>query len=108
MRQFQIRYSDDEQPIIWMCVAKYYIGGAGLPVSKGGKPAFAVGAGSDPLTAMMKLLDEVVDGAECAHCHKPTGVTDHWTSTMPMATAICWWQYDPETKTFRRGCEGDQ
>jgi hypothetical protein len=27
--------------------------------------------------------------------------------SMPLNESVCWYQWDPEMKTFRRGCEGD-
>jgi hypothetical protein len=47
----------------------------------------------------------LVDGAMCAHCGKPTGLEPTLLVDMPFPEHICWYQYDPELKTFRRGCE---
>lgn len=92
-REFQIRYSDDEQPVIWMAAARYGEG-------------WEVAAGMHALQAVFRLLESVIDGGECKHCHKPAGVTLGFDA-MPMRQAVCWYQYDPELKKFRRGCEGD-
>jgi hypothetical protein len=56
----------------------------------------ATGAGMTPAQAAMRLLDQVVDGGLCAHCGRPTGVTDQ-TSDMPLAMLLCWYVFDPET-----------
>jgi hypothetical protein len=106
-RSFQIRYSDDEQPVVWMAVAEYSLGPNGRPVARGGRQTFEAAGAMDPINAVLRLLDHVVDGGYCTHCDRPTGVTDHWESSMPLADAVCWYQYDPETQRFRRGCEGD-
>lgn len=89
---FQIRYSDDEQPVVWMAVAEY-------PGQKR-----EVAAGFTPVKAMFRLLEALVDGGQCKHCSRPTGVSEDFT-TMPAGDLVCWYQYDPELKTFRRGCE---
>jgi hypothetical protein len=93
-QQFQIRYSDDEQPIVWMAVAGY------------GEGWEAAGAMS-PLMAVWRLAEALVDGAQCQHCYKPTGITNDWTGAMPLPGLICWYIYDPEVNTYRRSCEGD-
>jgi hypothetical protein len=53
----------------------------------------------------MRLLDQTIDGGTCTHCGRPTGVTDRWESSMPLADVVCWQVYDPELRVFRRGCE---
>jgi hypothetical protein len=106
---FQIRYSDDEQPVVWMAVAEYHLGPSGRPVAKNkpGRQAFEAAAAMNPVEAVMRLCDQLADGGECQHCHRPTGVTDEWRGDMPLADVVCWYRYDPETQAFRRGCEGD-
>lgn len=91
---FQIRYSDDPEPVVWVVDAKW----------KAGREC----AGAlNPLDAILRLLEQVMDGGLCTHCHRPTGVCDDWTQEMPMTEVVCWYMYDPEMQTFRRGCEGD-
>lgn len=92
---FGIRYQDDQEPVIW-CAAVEFPGGA----------AEAAGA-LTPLLAVTRLLDLLVDGGHCKHCNRPTGITFDWQHTMPLDNLVCWYQYDPETKAIRRGCEGD-
>jgi len=105
-RSFQIRYSDDEEPTVWMAVGEWSISN-GRPVANGGKQTFEAAAGMDPLTAVLRLLDQMVDGGMCTHCNRPTGITDHWQSEMPMSDTVCWYTYDPELEEYRRSCEGD-
>lgn len=105
-REVQIRYSDDEQPIVWMALARYGVDLAGHPQASGGEDVLQVDAAFDPLRAVLRLCERVADGGECAHCHRPTGVEPDSLETMPLDNAICWWQYDPELQVFRRGCEG--
>jgi hypothetical protein len=97
-RQFQIRYSDDEEPVVWLAVISY--------VRDEGTYYDAAGA-MDPVRAVLRLCELVVDGGHCAHCHRPAGLDPDSIDTMPLAEAICWYQYDPELRTFRHGCEGD-
>lgn len=93
-KQFQIRWSDDEDPMIWMAVAIY-------------RDAHECAAGMDPLKAVLRLADQLVDGGTCAHCRRASGVSDHWESDMPLNDVFCWYVFDPETKKYRRSCEGE-
>ena len=97
--QVQVRYSDDEQPIIWFVVAVY----------DGKNPAKITGvevdASTSPIRAALRLCERLADGGECQHCGRPTGLEPDLLLTMPFNDKICWYQYDPELKKFRRGCE---
>ena len=93
--EFSFRYSDDEEPTIWMATAKW---------PKGREAAGAL----TPLAAGMRLLEAILDGVgTCAHCGKTTGVSDDWEHEMPLNELVCWYVYDPETERFRRSCEGE-
>lgn len=109
---FQIRYSDDEQPIVWMALATY-----GERIKKAvnydpkrhvGTSGTILGAAFTPLNAVMALLRNVFELApECEHCRRPPRVTDDWARTQPLGRAVCWYVFDPELEKFRRDCEGD-
>jgi len=92
----QIRYSDDEQPVVWMAVAEYPRG------------RWDAAAGRDPLTAVLRLCETLMDGGTCAHCGRPTGfdADDQDFDQLGTDAIICWTQWDPELKTFRRHCKG--
>lgn len=92
----QIRYSDDEQPVVWLGVARYEIDD---------KTLHQVAAALDPVRAVLRLCEALVDGGTCTHCMRPTGLDPDTLDTMPLNQLVCWYQYDPELKTFRRGCE---
>lgn len=91
----QIRYSDDEKPTIWFVVAEF------------SNNRFEVDASLDPVRAALRLCERLCDGGQCTHCGRPTGLEPDQIETMPLNETICWYQYDPELKKFRRGCEGD-
>lgn len=105
-KEVQIRFSDDESPTVWMVVAGY-TWRDGKPRAQGKVNRHAVGAGLDPLSAAFSLLDDTLDGGRCEHCHRVTGF-EPTIDPMPLADHVCWYQWDPEMKTFRRGCEGDE
>lgn len=90
--EFQIRYCEEEQPVIWMAVGRW-----------GGR--WETGAGMEPLTAVFRLCDQVIDGGQCMHCKRTTGFVPD-LDTPPLDDLVCWYQWDPELVTFRRGCEG--
>jgi hypothetical protein len=102
-KTIQIRFSDDEKPVVWFAVAGY-ISRQGRAHSSGKINAYLIGAAFDPLQALFKLLDEAIDGNECAHCHRPAGFVAE-TETMPLDSVVCWYIFDPETNTYMRGCE---
>lgn len=91
--QFQLRWSDDEEPVVWFAVALY-------PNDR-----WETAAGRDPFVAVSRLLEQIIDGGTCAHCKRPAGLDPDSLDTMPLNDLVCWYQYDPELKTFRRGCE---
>jgi hypothetical protein len=63
-----------------------------------------LGAALNPREALFRLLDEAIDGAQCAHCGRRTGFVAG-TEDMPLSEHICWYIFDPETNTYMRGCE---
>jgi hypothetical protein len=79
----------------------------GRPVSVGKINHYETAAAMDPLTACYRLAEQLFDGGTCTHCQRPTGITDDWEAKLPLSDRICWYVYDPENKTFRRSCEGD-
>jgi hypothetical protein len=91
---WQLRYSDDEQPVIWAAVAEY-------------QGRYEVAAALDPLRATLRLCERLIDGGQCTHCKRPTGFSQD-VDEMPANQLACWYQWDPELATFRRGCEGAQ
>lgn len=92
---FAIRYCEEEEPVVWMAVATY---------QRGGREVHQVGAAFEPVGAVFSLCDALMDGGQCAHCKRPSGFTPDF-DPMPADQFICWYQWDPELKTFRRGCE---
>lgn len=89
---FQIRYQDDDDPVVWIVVVTH-------------GDHHTVGAGLTPWQAAYQVAESLVDGGECQHCHRPTGV-EISPDPMPLGDLICWYQYDPELSVFRRACEG--
>jgi hypothetical protein len=91
--EVQLRYSDDEKPVVWMAIARW-------------RDRWEAAAAMTPARALFRLLDEVVDGGQCQHCNRPTGFSPD-LDALPLDALICWYQWDPELRTFRRGCAGD-
>jgi hypothetical protein len=90
--EFQIRYCEEEQPVIWMCSARW-------------GDHWETAAALNPLTALFRLCDLVVDGGRCTHCERPTGFSQDF-QPMFLSETLCWYSFDPELRTFRRSCEG--
>jgi hypothetical protein len=95
--EVQIRYDDEQDPVVWIAYAKW----------KHGEEA----AGClDPLGAVMRLLRLIIDpakGSKCAHCGRPSDITDDWANAPTSDGEVCLLVFDPETKAFRRSCEGE-
>lgn len=106
-REFQIRYDDEQQPIVWVAVAGYsWIDGR--PRSTGKINGHQTGSGMDPLSAMFNLLRNSLNFVgRCNHCDRNT-MFDEWFGEQPLEDLYCWYQWDPELKVYRRGCEGDE
>ena len=106
-QEFQVRYQDDEQPVVWVAVARHRkLDGVPVPADAPGEDHWEAAGAIGPYLAVMRLAETLVDGGTCAHCARPAGVVDD-PGPMPLADTVCWYQYDPEMKTFRRSCEGE-
>jgi hypothetical protein len=97
----QIRWSDDEEPVVWFVVAMF------------DDDVWETASGRDPIEAAMRCAEQLVDGGKCVHCGKPTALDTDWES--PLSTFarqfdvdLCAYVYDPELNTFRRTCEGEE
>ncbi len=87
---FQLRYSDDPKPVIWIADAEW-------------RNSHECAAGMSVLAAVRRLLDVVVNGGVCAHCRRRTRVehdTNHHDDEW------CWYSFDPAEETYRRSCKG--
>lgn len=94
---FQIRWSDDEEPTVWFAVAGYPAG------------RWETAAALDPVRAVLRLCERTLDGGVCTHCKLPVAFEPDDLSPIesPLDRMACWYQFDPELATIRRGCEGD-
>jgi hypothetical protein len=107
-RSFQLRYSDDEQPVVWMAVGEYGLDEHNRPVKTGGETHHEVAAALHPVSAVLRLLELVLDGGQCVHCNRPTGIfpeREPPTISALMEAAICWYVFDADSASFVRGCE---
>lgn len=89
---------DDGPPTVWYAVAQWP-----------GNRAEA-GASLDPVTATLRLCEQVIDGGLCTHCKQLTIFDANPDDTIfdDLLDAMgCVYAWDPELATFRRGCEGD-
>jgi hypothetical protein len=90
--EFQIRYCDEDKPVVWIAAARW-------------GDHWECAAATHPMGAIFRLCDEVIDGGQCRHCGRPAGFAPD-LDTMPLEPLVCWYQWDPERKTFRRNCAG--
>ena len=112
-----LRHDEPENPkdpVVWMAVIEWNVvplgQGYGKPVPEKEEPGergYEVAAALDPVNAVMRLCNQVLDGsAKCVHCQRPA-MFDEDFGKAPLDKLLCWYQWDPETKTFRRSCEND-
>lgn len=107
----QLRYSDDEQPVVWFAVAVY--GSHHLAEGCDGcddpghrVPVAETAAALGPERAVLRLCEQLIDGAQCVHCQHPTSFYPDVADTVAEdLVGICVYMWDPELATFRRGCE---
>jgi hypothetical protein len=92
--EFKLQHCDEEPPTVWIARSLYEDGRA------------ECAAAMDPSAAVMRLAERLVDGGLCTHCGKPSGFSAEFEG-LPLPEAVCWYAFDPELDTFRRGCEGD-
>lgn len=103
-KQFQVRYSDDEEPVVWIAASSWQ---GKNPLTGKDRERWEVAGGLDPTVAIMRLCEQVIDGGQCQHCGKPT-IFQPLPETDGLEVLGCVYAFDPELATFRRGCEGDQ
>lgn len=104
-REVQLRYDEEQNPIVWVATAGFSIIN-GKPSSRGKINAYQAGGGLDPLLALFALCRACLDRqGYCRHCNRNT-MFDETFEPQPLEDFYCWYQWDPEMQTFRRGCEG--
>jgi hypothetical protein len=105
-REIQLRYDEEQTPIVWVAVAGFSIIN-GVPTGRGNINAHQAGGALDPLQAIFALCRACLDRRGlCVHCGRNT-MFDETFDPQPLEDLYCWYQWDPEMKTFRRGCEGN-
>jgi hypothetical protein len=101
MSNFRIGFTDEEDgpPVIWHATAAYVLR---LETTK-----YEVAAALDPVEAVMRLCEKIVDGGLCTHCNQNT-IFYYEEPVNPgifLEKLGCVYAWDPELKIFRRGCE---
>ena len=90
-RDFSLRYSDDQQPVVWLAVVTYAGGLA------------EVDAALSPERAILRLLERLVDGGQCAHCGRMTQAeVDGEGAVMP---SVCLLSYSPTDDRWVQACQ---
>ena len=95
-REYRFDSLTFDDKIVWIATASYPDG----RWDSASSPA--------PYRSAIRLAEQLVDGGTCAHCKRPTGVDERYDDPPSgdiNGDRLCWYQYDPELKKFRRGCE---
>lgn len=98
-KQVQLRYSDDEEPDIWIAVARFD------KKNRIHADELEVDASLTAIQAVIRLTERLMDGNSCRFCRKRMALEANTLAKMPFDQLICWYQWDPELKVIRRGCE---
>jgi hypothetical protein len=93
----QIRFSEDEEPVVWIAVAGYTERGVDGPMQ--------VGAGLDAESAYMALCGALIDGGQCKHCGHRTAFADGPERGLSLGN-VCRTEWDPEKKKYTQSCGG--
>jgi hypothetical protein len=102
-REWQIRYSDDSEPVLWLAYCLCRTEDSPQMVAQ-------VAGGMSAEDAAFRLCERLVDGGLCTHCGKPSGlleVEDTGPLTDVLSRAICWYRYSAPMKRFRPACRAD-
>jgi hypothetical protein len=94
-RDFRIGWSDeDEGPVAFYAVCSWHQGAEAA-------------ASLDPVKAVMRLCELVIDGGTCTHCGRPTifdpdppGPFDEMLDAMG-----CRYKWEPDSAAFVRSCQ---
>lgn len=91
----QIRYMDDETPLVWVAVAGFD------PVGESGR--MQVAAGFTPEHAFLALLELLIDGGKCQHCGRLTAFTPH--DDKPLPFDVCIYGWNETVQSYTRSCD---
>jgi len=91
----RIAHSAEEEgdPVIWHVTGTW------------GKATHECCAAMHPVEALMRLCEQVIDGGICSHCTKQTIFVHDTFEVGYLQKVGCVYAFDPELRTFRRGCE---
>lgn len=100
-KQFRVGYSDPEdgEPTVWYALATYKRP-EGVPVWKLRADAAAA---LDPLQAVLRLCERLIDGGQCNHCGQRTIFSAN-SDTLGLQAMGCVYSWDPVKEEYRRGC----
>jgi len=108
---YRIEYTDpDNGVVMWIAIAQHH--------QRNGKPIPSAGAGATPLQATHVLAELLIDDGTCTHCGRATVLEDFCSKvgdrvgftalvSGDVEVQFCWYQFDPELRTYRRSCEGE-
>jgi hypothetical protein len=105
-RSFTLRYSEPDEeedgPTVWIAIAAF---------GREDEEIHSVAGALDPLSAMIRLLDELIDGGTCGKCGKATSFWQHEDPDMTAVPRViegrpvCWFTWDAASEKFLRDCD---
>lgn len=109
MKEFQIRYDEEQKPVVWVAVALFKrpalrLPGKGLAEEKSNTGS-QCGCGFTPIGAVRDLAENAVTGGTCTHCGRMIEVNFGDDEPAFPPTMVCYRKYDPEAKEFKRSCD---
>jgi hypothetical protein len=111
-KNFRVGYTreEDGEPVVWYAVCEYKRP-AGTAVWH--KPSAEAAAAMDPLNAVLRLCEILIDGGRCNHCGQNTifdpdmpveGVVSKEVMDDLLDKMGCRYHFDPKTSKFVKSC----
>lgn len=89
--ELKVYHCTEQKPPVWIAAARWH-------------KRWEACAGMTPARALFRLCDETLDGGQCQHCGRPAGFSED-LDPMPLTALVCWYAWEPGTRTFTRGCD---
>jgi hypothetical protein len=103
-KSMTLRYSepdeDEDGPVVWIAIAEYEM--------PDGESIDQVAGALDPLSALHRLLDHLIDGGTCGNCGRSTAFLSDPDMGLPRSIEgreVCWVTWDASSEAYVKDCQ---